>query len=411
MTADSTLDLADIKSFCPCRDTEIEELHAVLTNLPRPSSLLVYGQHQTCKTRLLSTYLAQAAKSGLSHLQRVARLDVRQCITQRSFYERTIDEILGTTIMYNRDGRLESDSVAIDNLDAFHRRLVRVLSTDDQQDTIIVFDHFSLTQFDNSEAIMTMIVEVLQSCKGNATAIFVVSRYSDVPRTLSLPTIHFRLYTPADILTILKQDAERAYEQADEVDSALWPSIWQHYCQTIYGTFVELVGHDLQLYRLLAKKLLPAYLEPVRQGRLEATNHVQLARAAQAAMAREAWITEEEQITEDQSGLTVQQRKMAHESELSVSTRYLLVAAFLASYNPVRTDVMFFSKGRGPAKKRRAAVGKHAKAEQLPQKVLGPKGFPIERMIAIYHAISPRTVPDDVTIDQQASHLQCLYQS
>jgi origin recognition complex subunit 5 len=344
-------------------------------------------------------------KSGSPHLQQVSWMDTRQCITQRSFYERVLDSVQQRDVEL-RKGSIESTSLVVDNLDSFSRYLARALESDKQEDRILVFDHYSFTQFDNSEAIMTVIKEVLQSLDGHAIAIFVVSHYSDIPRTFVMPTIQFRLYSSSDIFMLMQQDCERAYEGVDCVAEAQWPLVWERYCNTIYGTFVELVGHDLQLYRILAKKLLHAYLEPVRQHRLEATNHVQLARAAQAVMAKEAWVLDEEQIpvaTPQISSGASQLRRAAQETELSISMRYLLIAAFLASYNPVKTDVMFFSKGHGLAKKRRAASSKHAKAEQLPQRILGPKGFPIERMVAIYQAILPSTLLYDITIDQQAS--------
>ncbi|KAI0646244.1 origin recognition complex subunit 5 C-terminus-domain-containing protein [Trametes meyenii] len=72
--------------------------------------------------------------------------------------------------------------------------------------------------------------------------------------------------------------------------------------------------------------------------------------------------------------------------------KFVLVAAFLASTNPARSDVRMF--GRGPderAKRRRRKVGTPRKpkpgttgtAVKIPQRLLGPTTFPLDRLIAI----------------------------
>ncbi|KAI0371882.1 hypothetical protein BV20DRAFT_978516 [Pilatotrama ljubarskyi] len=72
--------------------------------------------------------------------------------------------------------------------------------------------------------------------------------------------------------------------------------------------------------------------------------------------------------------------------------KFVLVAAFLASTNPARSDLRMF--GRGPderAKRRRRKVGTPRKpkpgltgpAIKIPQRLLGPTTFPLDRLIAI----------------------------
>ncbi|KAI0777624.1 origin recognition complex subunit 5 C-terminus-domain-containing protein [Trametes elegans] len=72
--------------------------------------------------------------------------------------------------------------------------------------------------------------------------------------------------------------------------------------------------------------------------------------------------------------------------------KFVLVAAFLASTNPARSDVRMF--GRGPderAKRRRRKVGTPRKpkpgttgtAVKVPQRLLGPTTFPFDRLVAI----------------------------
>ncbi|TBU58295.1 origin recognition complex subunit 5 C-terminus-domain-containing protein [Dichomitus squalens] len=72
--------------------------------------------------------------------------------------------------------------------------------------------------------------------------------------------------------------------------------------------------------------------------------------------------------------------------------KFVLVAAFVASTNPARSDLRMFGRGLDErAKRRRRKAGTPRKpkpgttgtAVKLPQRLLGPLAFPLDRMIAI----------------------------
>lgn len=67
--------------------------------------------------------------------------------------------------------------------------------------------------------------------------------------------------------------------------------------------------------------------------------------------------------------------------ELTFCAKYLLIAAFLASYNSVKTDKRFFVKYQGHSRSRRFVISKDDK------KLSGPKAFTSERLIHIYSAL------------------------
>ena len=77
--------------------------------------------------------------------------------------------------------------------------------------------------------------------------------------------------------------------------------------------------------------------------------------------------------------------------------QYLLCAAYLASYNPIRQDLVFFTKAS--EKKRRKRGGgtavshfRPSKHRKIQRRLLGPQAFVIERLFAIFHAILPHNV-------------------
>ncbi|MBN3322866.1 ORC5 protein, partial [Atractosteus spatula] len=89
---------------------------------------------------------------------------------------------------------------------------------------------------------------------------------------------------------------------------------------------------------------------------------------------------------------------------LSLVTSLLLIAAYLASYNPARTDRRFFLKHHGRIKKTNF-LKKH---EKTSNHLLGPKPFPLDRLLAIFYSIVDSRVAPSANIFAQVSPGPCL---
>jgi len=70
-------------------------------------------------------------------------------------------------------------------------------------------------------------------------------------------------------------------------------------------------------------------------------------------------------------------------SDLPLSAKYILIASFLASYNPPKTDRRVFST---TSRRRRVTKAKGSE-EKISPLLQGPSAFPLERMLAIYDHI------------------------
>jgi origin recognition complex subunit 5 len=80
---------------------------------------------------------------------------------------------------------------------------------------------------------------------------------------------------------------------------------------------------------------------------------------------------------------------------LPFHARLLLIASYLASYNPPRLDTVLFmktslqkrrKKGGGTALARTTKASA-SKSRKISRKLLGPQAFVLERMLAIFHSI------------------------
>lgn len=74
-------------------------------------------------------------------------------------------------------------------------------------------------------------------------------------------------------------------------------------------------------------------------------------------------------------------------NELPLQSKFILCAGYLASYNPPRFDIRFFSRAKEVRGKRRD-TGRR-KALKINPRLLAAPAFDMERMLAILHAIAP----------------------
>ena len=87
--------------------------------------------------------------------------------------------------------------------------------------------------------------------------------------------------------------------------------------------------------------------------------------------------------------------------ELPFYSKFLLIAAYLASYNPASTDKKFFVKKSTREKRKPAAF----RREKPNYHLLGPRPFPLNRLLAIFHVIVEHPVEPRTALSSQVSSL------
>ncbi|WOO80835.1 Origin recognition complex subunit 5 [Vanrija pseudolonga] len=104
--------------------------------------------------------------------------------------------------------------------------------------------------------------------------------------------------------------------------------------------------------------------------------------------------------------------------DLPLAAQFLLVAAYCASYNPAKSDVRLFGRGTGPDGKRRRGGGVRragygrTRVGKVPQRLLGPKAFPLDRLLAMFaslyaeHAARPEDLESDGEVAVTAAQIE-----
>lgn len=242
--------------------------------------------------------------------------------------------------------------------------------------------------FNNIENLLTSQIPYL-------TILFIVS--FPKPRFLhqtGSPHIAFPPYSKAEALRILSQHPPALSPPSSPSSCARQTKetreIWTRFASAVWDTLARHSGRSLPAFRTLCTRLWPAFTAPLLTTPPTFAPHEfsKLLVAQRSLFQNEATL-----IPTITPQPPVRQRSLA--IQLPFFSKLLLVAAYLASYNPSRTDLLHFSttttskrkkKGGGTAKTRRGAPGttRHRKIER---RLLGPQAFVMERCMAIFHAL------------------------
>ncbi|KAG9072262.1 Origin recognition complex subunit 5 [Linnemannia hyalina] len=253
--------------------------------------------------------------------------------------------------------------------------------------------------------------------------------------------LNFPQYTKSETVAILRKDLPA--EEEEDLD------LYMRFVDLVYDVF-QRNCKDLNEIRHLVALLFPLYIKPVKEGKIQKHEGLKLHRHIQAYFVeamdklylREISSTEWSDRTlstasgslSGGSGSTgggagghvsaapggdralTTALDVQNVFDLPYYTKFILIASFLASYNPPRLDMRYFAKVSSTGSKmtkrsKVAAAKKHghdSMGSKLRQQLLGPKPFPIERMLAIFYSILDEEVEENVNVHTQIASLVSL---
>ncbi|GJJ68523.1 origin recognition complex subunit 5 [Entomortierella parvispora] len=250
--------------------------------------------------------------------------------------------------------------------------------------------------------------------------------------------LHFPQYSKSETVAILERDLPEG-EDAE---------LYMRFVDLVYDVF-QRNCKDLNEIRHLVALLFPLYVKPVKEGKIQRHEGLKLHRHIQAYFVeamdkiylREISSMEWSDRTTQAAGGSLHSRTDGDSSssrmvsgapgserammtavsvqnvfDLPYFTKFILIAAFLASYNPPRLDMRYFAKvsNQGGKMTKRAKVaaakrhGHDSLGSKLRQQLLGPKTFPIERMLAIFYSILDEEAEETVHVHTQIASLVSL---
>jgi origin recognition complex subunit 5 len=218
----------------------------------------------------------------------------------------------------------------------------------------------------------------------NLTVIFIISVPS--PRLLYLPGaphIHFTTYTREEALKIVVKEPPQIflgpiedldYGEEEAAEDNDW--LWSRYIAVVWDSIGKGASRDLKSFTAVCHKLWRPFVQPIVDGTFGTRDFSKLLVSRRTIFQGEDFLTGNKmKQKKTEQGKSVEKRiglffcpvwphsslTSAANHELPYYTKFILCAAYLASYNPSRQDKIYFMKTTERKKRKRGgAIGGRA---------------------------------------------------
>ncbi|XP_011190741.1 origin recognition complex subunit 5 isoform X2 [Zeugodacus cucurbitae] len=380
----------------PCRKKVLKTLTSLIGHSEEmlPAAIHIYGHTGTGKTTLLKNFLNGTARHNRNKLN-YAFVNCVESYTLRILFENILEYI-------NKES---ADDVKTENLKDFLEQLRHLQSQPEAQYIIVL---------DNAERLRDMDANVLpsllrlQQLSGLNICVVLVSQLPlekfYCKTSIDDPiTLYFAQYTKTETLEILSADFKNAqklmvallkHKKPENLTTKLQivetvtREFFNNYLNIFLGVFYK-ACRDLSELKITARKCFTFYMEPILDGTVSMTDVSRLWRCIAGPLRTaltQVYIRSGQAETPAENN-DKEILKIAQSLELPYYGKYLLIAAFIASYNSSKDDKRLFVKNHGKRRKRLQNVNANAKVTEKLNTYIGPKSFSVDRLLAIFYAI------------------------
>ncbi|RUS89133.1 hypothetical protein EGW08_003141 [Elysia chlorotica] len=398
-----------------CRETQIKTLLALFGQRCHmtPGSIFVYGHTGTGKSLVIQSMMRHYK---LPHIF----INCVECSSLRFLVEEILNN-LPLQDVSNSEVDADADDMNPDNenfvrcedLTDFVRTLKSLVSDNElgKETLYIVLDKAERLRSTNPVLLPALLR--LQELSGlNICTILISEIVWEKFRTgtgfCEPYCLNFPDYTRNELMEIMVLDCPATCE----------PELYSLYVNMVLSVF-HMVCRDLRELRHIARLNFDYFIDPVKTEECAPSNtrklwknvEPHLKKALKSVYLREVssrqWeLMQQAELADGDASQAVVALPRAH-VELPFYSKFLLIAAYLASYNPLKCDRRFFAKYSGKKSRRMAKLLK--KNERASNHLLGPKTFPIDRMMAIFYSIIDGKVVPSAHIYVQISSLVSLH--
>lgn len=396
--------LSSIISRFPCRDEQIRSLATLLSIRGAPNrNIVLYGLEATGKSIITKALLESLSTNRLydgtpingdeepEDILRYAVVKSAECITGRHLLEQTVGAVAKALEWKGKVGRCDSLPQLLVELEKFLGRWASDANGNGKQRLVLVFDGID-RQRDAPPTLLPALARLGEVIPIITTIFIVTSPSPNFLHVSGVPYIHFQPYTKPELLQILSNVDPKPPLPTGPKETK---EVWTRFNSVVWDSLSKHSGRDIVSLTSTCHKLWPKFIRPVLDGTHYGSQFSKLLLATRSLFQNENVLIPG--IVSESSVHTSTAEKKTDKgvtTQLPYYSRLLLVAAYLASFNPPRTDQLFFmkaaaakrrKKGGGTAlTKGRPGVTKHRK---ISRKLLGAQAFLLERMLAIFHAI------------------------
>lgn len=399
--------LEGLKKQYPCRSMQIEQLYNLYSNKvdPFPNTVYLSGGPSTGKTSISTSLLR---KLNVKY----AYINLFECYTSKILFETILNKISDHVINNSNN---QSPNTKCDNIMDFFYNLNKYSEQIDLNRWVIILD--------KAEQLRKMDFNLLpaflrfQELSGYDTSIILISEIALQKYYIKLNIvepikIHLPQYNKDQLLKIMSNDFHKQVNTMPNLKEHLNEEFYRNYINVFLSVFYR-ACRDLSELKYMARLNFVKYCEPIINKEKDANDSIGLWRhiapalksALEVLYLRISSIENKSEATNMQKQFAFSKEKLAQSMELPFYAKYLLIAAYLASYNPAKEDKRIFMKYHGKKRKTMKDVKVKSKISEELNTQLGPKVFSFDRLLAIFYAILEEKVSFNNNLLVQVSTL------
>lgn len=390
--------LEELYELYPCRSKQLEELFNLYNdkNIPFPHCVYISGGPSTGKTSITSTLLQ---KLNVNYVY----VNLFECYTSKILFETLLNKISITV----NNPNIEISYTKCDNMMDFLCNLHLYSDHIDLNRLVIILDKAEqLRKMDFNLLPAFLRFPELSSYGISFILISEIAfqKYYTKLNILEPFKIYFTQYNKDQLLEIMSCDYRDArnsvMEKINLEDCNLNEEFYRSYLNVFLSVFYR-ACRDLSELKYMAKLNFIKYCEPLINNEKSTNDSIGLWRnvapilksSLEVLYLRISSIEDDKRENDHSNVLNMEKQfifskeKLAQSLELPFYAKYLLIAAYLASYNPAKEDKRLFMKYHGKKRKTMKDVKAKSKTTEELNTQLGPKAFTFDRLLAIFYAI------------------------
>jgi origin recognition complex subunit 5 len=399
--------LTTLNDEFPCRAPQLHCLAALIgtDDSPSPPTIVLHGLAATGKTLILRSFLERAQAS-------FTWIACHECITSRQLCERIAAGVSANVGSSSSSSSNNNASYKAENPSSLAVHLSTVLKGVERKH-FLVLDRADRQR----EASVLPALARLGEVVPGLSVLFVISvtRPGSLNCGGEVPHVAFTPYTKEESIRVLAKYVRRIGHGDDdgdggeegertEEDAKEESYVWQKFCGTVWDSLAKGTARIVVQFRAIVDEMWEPFVEPIAEGRYGTRNYSSLYLLQKDVFKRETNVVDS---VLPRGGSNGGGGGGGRVHDLPYYSKFLLCAAYLASYNPQRQDALFFMKAGDHKKKRRGGGARggggkrQSKNRKIHRRLLGPQAFSLERLQAIFLAILPRKTPSCTSVDVQ----------
>lgn len=246
---------------------------------------------------------------------------------------------------------------------------------------VLVLDRFDQC-IDSTEELFRSFLKFREySSIRNISVIYVVSHGDPMTiATMSVPHVYFSPYTPEQATQILIETPV-----AEVLDETVSIPMWAKFVKLMVDLFFGYTGSDILQLKDKCHRVWPLFLREIRLNNYQSGDFLKIYRNLKDEILRDDLLTSSTVFSND-PGATLLEKQVSFFSDLTYHSKFILIAAYLASHGDQRMDPQLFSKVKA-FKKKPKSTGDSISKHDIDSRLLSANYFDLERLKAILSVI------------------------